>query len=411
LETKTVKTDGGQRNAILSNVKAVRREVLNLDVFPRKAVRVKLSPKKGRSAILFNNGAIGDFLMFMYLAELLQKSGYVDSSTIVVPRNLTFLEGLTGAYPYISVVEMSRRGGWLQLLKLMRRPSLVVLQPAVGAIPLRLKILGWSISRLCGSELVGFQDKSLLCKALYSKTLVYETDHLFSENIQNIVRALGASVPVEVPVLNINPAQDVIRAFGLAHSAYIVFHPGAGSPKRAFASQAARKIIEHVLERNPKMHVVLSGSTAEEKYIEEIRDGIQKQERVLTAIGRSAQEIAALILSAQLFVGADSGITHLACFLHARVIVAAHHGTANWLPFYCPSATVLYRLKEEATVHESRDYLDAQRRGRLKPFGTVPTDAICASVDRFVCSSRAGEGPAQGIVVSDNPNTLAYSQS
>jgi len=319
--------------------------------------------KKFESAILFQNGAIGDFLMAIFLAELLQKSGSVDHIFIVVPRNLNFLKGLIGMYPYISAVEVSRRGGWVQLLKMISQPCLAIVQPTLGEIPFRVKILGWLISRSYGSELIGFQDKSPLCKALYSKTLVYDTDQLYSENMQNIVRGLGAPVVVEVPNLKMTPSLQCINTAGLHHRSYMVFHPGASAHKRSFTVQAAQEVIEHVLKRNPEMHVVLSGGPTERKLIEEIRIGIQKKERLVNAIGCSAKEIAAFIQAAQFFLGTDSGITHLACFLGARVIVAAHCGTVNWLPFYCPNATVLYRLQGEQGVHESREYLDFVRRG------------------------------------------------
>jgi ADP-heptose:LPS heptosyltransferase len=135
------------------------------------------------------------------------------------------------------------------------------------------------------------------------------------------------------------------------------------------------------------MHVVLSGGTADRNWIEEIQSGMQRQERIGMAIGYSAQQIAGLIKSAELYLGMDTGITHLACFLRARVIAVAHPGTAaNWLPFYCPTAKVLYRLKEEHQVRQDRHYLDTQRRGRIKPFGMVPIDAVCETVDEWLIS-------------------------
>lgn len=342
------------------------------------------SVKEFKTAILFHNGSIGDFLMFIYLAELLQKSGCIDHATIVVPKNLDFLQGFLGAYPYISAVEVSRRGGWSQIVKTLQRPRLVIIQPTVGKIPLRIKVLGSLLSRCSGAEFIGFQDKGRLCKALYSRTLTYDTDRLYSENIQSIVRSLDAPVLVQVPTLAITGDDRSIHAHGLDTRRYIVFHPGASMTKRAFTIQGAQDVIEHVLKRNPEMRVVLSGSRAEGKWIEEIRNGILEQERAINTTGCSAREIATLIQGAEFFIGTDSGITHLACFLGARVIVAAHHGTANWLPFYCPSATVLYRLAEEEAVHQSREYLDARRQGRLKPFGRVPSEAICAAVDKFI---------------------------
>ena len=165
----------------------------------------------------------------------------------------------------------------------------------------------------------------------------------------------------------------------------MVFHPGAFVRKRSFTAQAVREVITYVLDKNPEMHVVLSGSGEDRQWIEEIKNGIQDRDRIMTAIGCSAQEIAALIQSAEFYLGIDTGITHLACFLQARVIAAAHRGTAtNWLPFYCPTATVLYRLEEEEGVHQDREYLDARRRGRVKPFGMVPMNAICRVLDEFL---------------------------
>jgi ADP-heptose:LPS heptosyltransferase len=364
-----------------------------------------LSAKRFKTAVLFQNGSIGDFLMAIFLAEMLQKSGHVAHLTIVVPRNLTFLRGLIGAYPHISAVEVSRRSGCGQLLKMARNTNLVVVHPTLGKISLPIKILGWFISRSYGSEFLGFQDSGPLSKMLYSKTLVYNTDELYNENIQNIARALGAPVLVQVPDLKITPDFKPLQACGLDQGRYIVFHPGASARERAFTVRAAREVIEHVLKQNPAMHVVLSGSSAEGKWIEEIRNGIQNQERIVNAIGCSAQAIAAFIQSAQCFIGTDTGITHLACFLGAPVIVAAHHGTANWLPFYCPSATVLYRLAEEEAVHQSREYLDAQRRGRIKPFGTVPSQAVCAVLDRMGGCNGSEAESAQKLAFEENGNS------
>ena len=79
------------------------------------------------------------------------------------------------------------------------------------------------------------------------------------------------------------------------------------------------------LKEIPRCTWFLLAVTAEGNWIEEIRDGIREKERIVNAIGCSAQQIAAFIQSGQLFIGTDSGITHLACFLRASVIVAAHY--------------------------------------------------------------------------------------
>jgi len=340
--------------------------------------------------------------MAMYLAELLQRSRCIDEITIVVPRNVDFLKGLLGKYPFISVLEVSRRRGWTQLLQIIHPRCVVILQPNLGKIPLRIKILGWLITRRSGSELIGFQDKGFLCKALYSKTLVYDTEQLYGENIHNIIRLLGAPAPARAPNLEITPSFDHRNECGLYQRRYIVFHPGTSIPGRSLTIKGIRKVVTYVLERSSEMHVVLSGGPADRNWIDEIRNGMQRRERIITAIGYSAPELAGLIKSAELYLGMDTGISHLACFLRARAIVAAHPGTAaNWLPFYCSSATVLYRLKEENVVHTSREYLDAKRRGRVKPFGPVPANAICAAVDGCLDGRSTGSVLASNLVLHE----------
>jgi len=337
---------------------------------------------KFENAVLFQNGAIGDFLMAIYLAELLRESGCVERITIIVPRNLNFLQGLIESYPQISIVEISRRRGWVQLLIMTQGPTLVTIQPTVGTIPLKVKFAAWLLSRRRGSEYVGFQDQGLLCKTLYSKPLVYNTDRLYSENMQSVVRALGASVHSQIPTLRITPDSKRVQACGLDQRRYMVFHPAASARKRSFSVQNARDVIAYVLASNPEMHVVLSGGSADREFIEEIVNGLRTKDRIVTALAWSAQDIAALIKSAEFYLGIDTGITHLACFLQARVIVVAHSNTAaNWLPFYCPTATVLYRLKEERAVHQSREHLNTKANGRVKPFGVVPINAICEILD------------------------------
>jgi ADP-heptose:LPS heptosyltransferase len=349
------------------------------------------SSKKFESAILFQNGSIGDFLMSLFLAELLKESKAVDHITIAVPRNFDLLKGLLGSYPYISAVEVSRRSGWVRLFKIGRRRCLVILQPALGRIPLRVKIVAWFLSRGSGSELIGFQDKGPLCKTLYSQTLVYDTNRLYSENIQKIVRSLGAPVRIRIPRLTFALCLEHIKECGLYRTRYMVFHPGASVHERSFTAQAAREVIMYVLDKDPELRVVLSGSEADREWIEEIKASVQMHERIITAAGFSLHKLAALIGFAEFYLGIDTGTTHLACFLQARVIVVAHCGTAtNWLPFYCPSATVLYRLKGEEVVHQTREYLAVGGRGRVKPFDTVPMNAVRSALDE--CLERVFHG-------------------
>ena len=175
---------------------------------------MKLSIGTIRNAVLFQNGAIGDFLMSIFLAEMLQKSGYVDHVTIIVPRNLNFLQGLIESYSHISIVEISRRRDWVQLLIMTQGPTLVIIQPTVGTIPLKVKFVAWLLSRRRGSEYVGFPDKAPSARRYFPRPL-------FTTPIGSTARICKASSArsglrclVQVPDLRITPDFKRVQTCG-----------------------------------------------------------------------------------------------------------------------------------------------------------------------------------------------------
>ena len=336
-----------------------------------------LLPHKQR-VVLFQNGSIGDFLMAVYLSQELWKSGQFASIDIIVPRGASFLRGFLTSYPYISVLEISMVRP-RSALRILRGRKVAILHPTVGRIPLQVKIFAWFTTCGRGSELIGFKDAGPLC-GLYSKTLVYDTSKPYLETMHDIARALLVSVDSSAPRLEFPGNQKVLEKFNLNNKPYIVFHPGASNPKRMFSVVDAVQVIDHLQVSFPDFSVVLSGGPEERTRLVEIRDAAKEKEKIIIAAGCPAQELVALLQNAKLFIGTDTGTTHLACFLGTKVLCVAHHGTANWLPFYAPQARVLYRFTEDTEAHEGEAYLRAHINGRLKPFGEVPVREVLANM-------------------------------
>ena len=89
------------------------------------------------------------------------------------------------------------------------------------------------------------------------------------------------------------------------------------------------------------------------------------------------RELAALIENSLLYIGVDTGITHLAALLRARSLVIAHDGTPHWLPYYNENAVILYQIKDDASsVHKGRAYLASQRNGRVRYLDRVSREVI-----------------------------------
>ena len=335
--------------------------------------------------VLFHNGGVGDFLMFIFLAQQLWKSGAASHILIIVPRMGKFLQGFLAQYPYLSLVETSLRhplGLW-NLLSAAGTSTTVIIHPTIGRIPMRLKLFAWLITRARGSRLIGFQDQGLFCQMLYTHVVAYNTNQLYSDTMRDVARLAVGVADEAPPRLKFMPHPQVKERFGLVDTQYVVFHPGAGMSgrKRAFETGAAVEIIQYILKRYPRLSLILSGGSDERSEVERIAAAVGNP-RVTPAISTSAGELATLIQGSRFYIGGDTGPTHLACFLGARVIEVAHRATAHWLAFYHPGATVLYRLVGEEKVHTDAEYFKRHAPGVLRPFGEVPAAAVCEAIER-----------------------------
>ncbi|KND50590.1 MAG: hypothetical protein AB202_03855 [Parcubacteria bacterium C7867-007] len=331
--------------------------------------------KRYKEIILFQNGSIGDFLMAVFLAEQLHTSGCTSRITILVPRTSQFLRTFIGAYPFIRVVEVSRSKpiSVLALIQFLRPKTLVVLQPTPGRVPRHVKLVAWLLTRLPGSALLGFEDSDPLVKKLYTQTLVYDTNVPFLTTLHSIAMALGVEQGMALtPSIKMVPDTNILAHLDLEGKPYVFIHPRGSSEKRSFEADAALEFLNALLVQFPDLTFVISGSPAEREWVTTLIMQSVAPERCVAACGMNGTQLAALISNAQLFIGVDTGITHLACFLKVPVLAIAHKGTANWLPFYHPGAQVIYRLQEDKEVHNDRAYLNAHLAGRLKPFGNVP---------------------------------------
>ncbi len=334
----------------------------------------RLAPRR---ALLFQNGSIGDFLMFVFLAEQLWRSGSFAEVVIAVPRNARFLASLVGRYPYIRVVTLSARrwGGFRDVIRARGRATVAILHPTIGRLPLRLKLIARLAAHGKGSLLIGFRDRGAGCRVLYTTLLDYDTSVGYDETMRRLAAAAGAAPDPGPPRLVIEEEPEAPVRHGLVGKRYVVFHPGASNPRRAFSVADASAVVTRLLADGYSEHVVLSAGPEERTYAAAIARA-SGASAVSLAVGLPAGELATLLTHAALCIGTDTGITHLACFLGARVLEVAHGATANWLAYYAPSATVLYRLEGEADTRTDRAYLEAHRAGRLRPFTNVPAAAV-----------------------------------
>jgi len=154
-------------------------------------------------------------------------------------------------------------------------------------------------------------------------------------------------------------------------------HPFGAVEKRSILGDDLKRLLLFVLEHEPGLSIVITGSGDDRKKIGELVGSISS-DRVCNVSGAATmEEITSLIFYSKLYVGVDTGITHLASFLGKKSLVIAHNGTPNWLPYYNPLSRILYKI--EGCTHsgtEGRDHLEKCRDKKVFPLTRVRESVI-----------------------------------
>jgi ADP-heptose:LPS heptosyltransferase len=201
--------------------------------------------------------------------------------------------------------------------------------------------------------------------------------------MNDVLRATGIQFRETELRLKINPLTEILERMGLIRKSYVFLHPRGASDRRRLSEGEAEELINFILSTNSERNVLLSGAENEREAIEDMVKSSNDPRRVFSVIGATPSELAALIEGAEIFVGMDTGITHLACFLGKKTLVIAKNATANWLPYYNKNATVVYRFKEDEKSRTDEEYMWAHQNDRIRPFGNIPMKDVFAEFQKL----------------------------
>ena len=129
------------------------------------------------------------------------------------------------------------------------------------------------------------------------------------------VRALGFEAPLARPELRLSDPRPLLERYGLAPASFVAIHPSSGSPKKNWPSKRFAEMARSVLAAG---HEVL--------WIQGEADHDVVSSLVRAVPGPVATELplhdlATLLASSAVFVGNDSGVSHLAAAAGAPTLV------------------------------------------------------------------------------------------
>lgn len=268
------------------------------------------------SLLIIRAGALGDTLMLMPLIHALRKRYFI--TVLGREPGLGYLE------PYVDKCIDMERGGWHSLF--------------TGDIKDKLKFPH-------ADYVTAFiSDPDNTVSDTLRKHMPESTIHCFTpfpehkpENHIALYMACAlqsAGFPIDCrSVINEAFKSPLIQAHKVSRKK-MVLHPGSGSESKNYSPQLWCDLLSDIRKEafSRKMDICFLLGSAEEA-IKEAIIGIAEKNKVETFIYPQKKELLSILNSAHLYIGHDSGITHLAAMLGVNTIALYKNSSVDqWRP-------------------------------------------------------------------------------
>jgi len=307
---------------------------------------VQKGPTKNRW--FFVGRSIGVTLLGLYALESSRTSS--GRSFLVFTHRSGLYKEIVAMYPHIEIVFL-HRDNTLPILRLlietMFQQNTFLYPPSFGAPPLLVR---WFSYLLCwfrtDSRVIGYvleQQKS--DRFFYSKVLPVDLDKNIFTAVSSMTEGDGEQAHTPPSLLFSYDASLVAKL----PKKYLVFHPFAAGEVRTYPDSLSVKLLNYLLETYPDHTVIISGSLADEERAKKIQAQLtahpSRVQFIEDLVPKSFGQTVQLVSMADLYIGVDTGITHVAAHLGTPTIVLANRSNPMWLPEYSHSTTVLYNLE------------------------------------------------------------------
>jgi len=285
-------------------------------------------------------GPIGDTLLSLAFFDDILKLAPDTRFTVLTSSNVATIRELSAGYKSVTVIQIPGAVGIVPFfLKLLRGPATVIVPGVARRYSLKLKLFFWALSLRPGNSVLGFQDwggdKTWLP---FKKRFNYNFKTPIIENYRRLIPDIfpGKHAPTTAPKVHLLPTKP--PHFLLKPGSYLVVHMCGTRPRYSFPPKRWRLLLLELRKRFPNHKIILTGASKDCAVVEGAGAGI---EGVHAFINEPILSVAWIIQHAALYIGVDTGISHLAAVLGQKSVVIGHNTDPMWLPSYNPAGVVL----------------------------------------------------------------------
>lgn len=267
-----------------------------------------------RRALVVSMRYLGDALLATPAIAAIRKTWPGCEIDVLTFRSAApILAGNSSVSRVITVTERPSPAALMRTLASLWRKYDLALVAQAGTRPF---LYGWAAGRRSVAFVPDSRRKSWWKRLLLTRAVTFDPGApTVLENVRLAEAAGAASDGVEVtaPSAALDLAAIGARTgLALQHGGYAVVHPSPRTAPKRWTREGWHALITHLLDRG--LNVVVSGGPGDEEagYVASVVEGLDPR-RVLNVQGRcSLAELADLIRHARLFVGVDTGTTHIA---------------------------------------------------------------------------------------------------
>ena len=299
--------------------------------------------RKKKNILSLTFGPIGDTLMLLAWFDDVLAIAPDARMTVIATRNAAQLRELALGYPQVSIIEPPKTVcGWGGFLGLAFSSPWRVFSPGVaGVYSFHLKFFFLALSLRPGNITVGMGALNGTRRWLpFQQVIPFDRSERVIDNFRKAIPILfpGAIAPLHAqPQVHLTTALP--KNFAHAPGSYIVLHPLSLNPRRSLPPRRWPVLIQALRSRYPECKILVTGGRSDQEAIGQMLKGISGVE---PQIGLSLLEVAGIIEQSALYIGVDTGITHLASVIGHPTVMIGNRSNPTWWPTYNKKALVLY---------------------------------------------------------------------
>lgn len=336
-----------------------------------------------KNFLMLSYGTIGDFVLQLYVLESIHACAPKARIWCLATRNAEVLRVLAAPRPYLRVVPITLTSTILILLRTTLRSNIFFVPPTFTPPAMRIRALIRLLTLSTGVTVgfVGFRDRMH-----YTINVPFEMKRSIHENLHALLLAVGCTYHGS-PHVMLREDASILKEIV---TPYIAIAPFAGHPAKTLPEKRWVALLSYFQASHPGHMVVILGSPGD---AESARHLVGKSGHNHTRVfcGEPFARVISLIKHTALFVGVDSGLTHVAGVLQTTSVIIGNLRNPAWLPTYNPEATILFESKNCQCRGDKtgRCIYEIDGKQYLRCMIDIPQERIYEKIDNAILITHA----------------------